>query len=413
MGGSPQTGVNERATYASLLRTRGVSALFGISLTTVIATSLQILALSVAVFQQTGSALWSTIAFAAGFLPQLVGGTLLTSLADRWPPRALLASGSVARAASAFVIAFGGLPPAASIAVVAVVAVWQPVPMAAQSTLLTRLVTGERYVLGRSVLGLISSGAQLLGLAAGGAAVQLLGATAAFAVAGLVSLLGLLPLLAIPRTSGAPGTAHRWRPAETWVGNGRLLRDPAVRRILVAWWLGPALLVGAEALVVPYVGEQRTAGMPAGLLLAAFPAGAAVGDLVVGRFLPDEVRRRSVPWLFALVGAPLLPLAWHPGLAVAWTCFALASVGMAYQLGGQQAFLAAVPETQRGLAFGLFSTGLMGGQGVGPVIAGIFADHIGAGLTMTALGLAILVAAARFGSVPAPRVEPPAAGAQT
>jgi hypothetical protein len=60
------------------------------------------------------------------------------------------------------VIAVGDLPPAVAIAPVALVAVWQPVPMAAQSALLTRLVSDERYVLGRSVLNLIGSGAQLL-----------------------------------------------------------------------------------------------------------------------------------------------------------------------------------------------------------------------------------------------------------
>jgi MFS family permease len=69
----------------ALLRSRGVAALFGISLANVLGTSLQIFALSVVVFQQTGSALWSSTAFAAGFLPQLLGGALLTSLADRLP----------------------------------------------------------------------------------------------------------------------------------------------------------------------------------------------------------------------------------------------------------------------------------------------------------------------------------------
>lgn len=392
--------VSARATYTELLRARGVSALFGVALTHVLGTSLQIFALSVFVFAQTGSALWSGIAFAAGFLPYLIGGALLTSLSDRWPPRALLTSGALTRAASAFVLAFGDLSPAVAIATVAVVTVWQPVPMAAQSALLTHLVSGDRYVLGRSVLNLIGSGAQLLGLAAGGAAVHWLGISAAFGAAGVLQLLGLLAVAAIPATKIPRTLSQRWQLRETWRGNGELLRDRVVRHILLSWWLPPTLLVGAEALVVAYMGERGQSAAPTGLLLAAFPAGAAVGDLVVGRFFPTHLRRRSTPWLFALVGAPLLPLTLHPGLAVTWLCFALASAGIAYQLGGQQAFLTAVPETQRGLAFGLFGTGLMGGQGLGPVLAGGLADIIGAGSTMTILGVSILFAAARYGRLP-------------
>jgi predicted MFS family arabinose efflux permease len=388
------------ATYAALLRTRGVAAVFGIALTNPLGMTLQIFALSVVVYQQTGSALWSSIAFAAGFLPQLFGGALLTSLADRWSARALLASGALTRAIPAFVLAVADLPPAVAISTVALVAVWQPVPQAAQSALLTRLVSGQRYVLGRSVLTVIGSGAQLLGLALGGAVVHWLGGPAAFAVAGLVHVVGLLAVLAIPAVGVVGGATDRWHPGETWRGNGRLLRDPTIRRLLLSWWLAPALLVGAEALVVAYMGERGGSAAPTGLLLATFPAGMAVGDIIVGRFLSARVRRRATPWLYALVGAPLLPVILNPGLLVTGLCFTLASAGMAYQLGGQEAFLDAVPEDQRGLAFGLFGTGLMGGQGIGPVLAGGLADTVGAAATMTALGVAILFAAIRYGPVP-------------
>ena len=394
------TAKTSTATYAALLRTRGVAPLFSLALTLIVGTSLQIFALSVYVYAETGSALWSSIAFAAGFLPQLLGGTLLTSLADRFPARTLLVSGAVVRGISAFLIAFGGLSPIAAIAVVAVVAVWQPVPLAAQSALLTRLLTGDRYVLGRSVMSLISSGAQLLGLALGGAAVQLLGTSAAFAVAGALQILGLLAVLAIPATPAVFTPARRWQLQETWRGNLDLLRSHHVRHLLLSWWLAPTLLVGAEALVVAYMGERDGSAAPTGLLLAAFPAGAAVGNLLVGRFVPAPLQQRATPWLFALVGLPLLPLALHPPLAATWLCFALSSAGMAYQLGGQRAFLAAVPEDRRGLAFGLYGTGLMGGQGIGPVLAGVTADIVGAGTTMAVLGVAILGAAARYGPLP-------------
>ena len=190
----------ERATYTQLMRARGVPSLFGLSLAHVLGTSLQIFALSVLVYEQTGSAFWSGTAFAAGFLPQLLGGAVLTSLADRWPARPVLVGGAALRTALALVLATGHLPPAAAIALVALVAVVQPVPSAVQSALVTRLLTGDLYVLGRSVFNIISSGSQLLGLAAGGAVIAALGPSATFVVAAAVQLVGMLLALTLTST---------------------------------------------------------------------------------------------------------------------------------------------------------------------------------------------------------------------
>ena len=398
-----------RATYGALLATRGAPQLFGLSLANVLGTSLQILALSVFVYDQTQSALWSSAAFAAGFLPQLLGGALLTSLADRWPTKPLLAAGAAVRALVAALLAVGHLGAGPAIALVAAVAVFQPVPSAAQSALVARLLHGELYVLGRSVFNVISYAAQLAGLAAGGAAVALLGDEGAFAVAAGIQVLGLIGIVALPRLGRPAPATDRWHPRETWHGNAALLADGVVRRILISWWLPSMLLVAGESLVVAYVGESHGSASHTGLLLAAFPAGAAVGDLVVGRWLPPRWRRRSVPWLLALVGAGLLPLAWHPPVAVAVACLAAASVGSSYQLGGQQAFLDAVPADRQALAFGLLGTGMMGFQGLGPVISGAIADVVGAGVTITGAGVAILLSVAFVGKVPdvRPRAEPP------
>jgi MFS family permease len=389
-----------RPTYAALLRSRGVTPLFGLSLATVLGTSLQILALSVLVYQRTGSPLWSSSAFAAGFLPQLLGGTLLTALADRWPARPVLAAGAAVRAGSAAALALADLPPPAAIALVGVVAVWQPLPSAVQSALVSRLLAGDLYVLGRSVFSLLSSGAQLLGLAVGGSLIAMLGAPATFGVAAGVQLVGLLATGALPSVPARTVAGDRWRIGDTWRGNRELLRDAVVRRILLSWWLPTTLLVGAESLVVAYVAERGGAAAPTGILLAAFPAGAAMGDLVVGRWLSAAQRRRAVPWLFVLVGVGLLPVCAHPATPVAFCCFAVASAATAYQLGGQQAFLDAVPDRRRGLAFGLFGTGLMAGQGLGPVLSGSLADVIGASATVTALGVAVLITAPVLARLP-------------
>jgi predicted MFS family arabinose efflux permease len=397
---------SESATYSHLLHAPGVPWLFALSLANVLGHSLQIFALSVLIYRQTGSAAWSSLAFAAGFLPQLVGGASLTSLADRWPARPVLAASAALRAVVALLLALGNLSPGVAIGIVALFAMWQPVPQAVQSALVTRLLVGDLYVLGRSVFSLISSGAQLLGLALGGAVIAALGPSATFLVAAAIHLLGMLASLAISLQGTGEPPEGRWRLGETWSGNLRLLRDHAVRRILLSWWVPITLLVGAEALVVAYVGEWGGSPAQTGVFLAAFPAGAAVGDVVVGRWLSPGLRRRVVPWLYTLVGAALLPLVWYPGTIATATCFAVASAATAYQLGSQQAFLDATPVDRRGLAFGLFGTGLMVGQGLGPVVAGALADVVGSGATMTVLGTTVLVSAVFLARLPP--ISPPA-----
>ena len=219
-------------------------------------------------------------------------------------------------------------------------------------------------------------------------------------MAAAVQLAGMLAALALPAT-GAATPEGRWHAGETWRGNVQLLKHGRVRHILLSWWVPSTLLVGAEALVVAYVGERGGSAAPTGLLLAAFPAGAAIGDLVVGRWLSAARRRRAVPWLFVLVGIPLLPLAWGPSTAVTVALFTVAGAATAYQLGGQQDFLDAVPDARRGLAFGLYGTGMMTCQGVGPVVAGVLADVVGAAVTITALGATVLFAALFLARLPA------------
>lgn len=69
----------------------------------------------------------SALAFGIGFLPQLFGSLLLGSMADRLPPRALIAGGYALACAAALLLALVRMPIAASLGVVALVALATPV----------------------------------------------------------------------------------------------------------------------------------------------------------------------------------------------------------------------------------------------------------------------------------------------
>ena len=249
-----------------------------------------------------------------------------------------------------------------------------------------------RYVLGRSVLNLASAGAQLAGLGAGGVLIAALGGHRALLAAAAAQLLAaLIFAIGLPaRRPPAADVARRWRLGDTWRGNARLLANPRIRAILLLWWIPPALLGGAESLVVPYVAGTGAPPASAGWVLAAMPVGMFLGDLIVGRFCTPPTRERLVLPLMLLMGLPLLPLAARLTLPVTAGVLGLASAGFAYQLGRQQAFLDAVPHEAQGLAFGLYSTGIMTGQGLGPIAAGALASILGAGSTMALAGVALI-----------------------
>ena len=94
-----------------------------------------------------------------------------------------------------------------------------------------------------------------------------------------------------------------------------------------------------------------------------------------------------------LTGLPLLLFWSRPPLAAAAVVLLVSGLGFAYQLGIQQAFLDAVPERLRGQAFGLYTTGAMGGQGLGPLVAGVLASALAPGPAMALAGSGTVIAA--------------------
>ena len=383
-----------RTTYRSVFATRGYPALYAGSALHMTAASLQVLAFSVAVYGATHSPAWSSIAFAAGFLPQVVGGAVLPSIADRTPARLLLPIGSVVRLVSAALLASGALGLGGGLAVVAISAMLQPLFGAGQSALVSRLLDGDRYVLGRSLFTMTSMIAQLAGIAIGGATLQALGPAPALllaaglqAVSAVVFAVGL-PSLPVPRVD-----RERWHVAETVRGYRAVWGVPVLRGLLLLWWTPLAIFVGAESLAVAYAGAAGANGLLTALLIGAPPAGALVGEVVVGRLCRPATRERLVLPLLALTGVGLLPLALVPPPPVAAALLFVASIGLAYELGNQHAYRDAVPPGQEGIAFGLLGVGMMTGQGIGPLIAGPLASLIGTGAAMGLCGAAVVVAA--------------------
>ena len=118
-----------------------------------------------------------------------------------------------------------------------------------------------------------------------------------------------------------------------------------------------------------------------------------LGDVIVGRFCrPAACQRLAFP-LAALMGVPLLALAFRPPLPLTGTVLFACGFGFAYMLGVQQPFLDSLPDRLRGQAFGLNSTGMMAGQGLIPPVAGGLAAASGVGPAMAVAGAVTILAA--------------------
>ncbi|MGW8488813.1 MFS transporter [Streptomyces sp. NPDC055886] len=393
------TQVNHRATYREVLAEPRFRLLFSTRVVAITADALRITTFSVLVFSSTGSALLSAVAFGIGFIPQLFGSLLLGSLADRLPPRALITGGYALTCATALLLAVVRMPVAASLGVVALVSLATPVFHGASSRLVAQSLKGDAYVLGRSLSNIASAGAQLSGLALGGAAVAVLGPRRALAVSAVLyfgcalAIRIRLPRLQPGAFGGTPGSTRGSTGGDSGAdagadggsgrgaadggavraslqGAGLLLRDRTVRRLMLAQWLPVALVAGAEGLIVAYAGERRFAPGRYAVLMGCLPVGMLVGDLLVGRFLRPRTRERLVVPLAALAGLPLIGFAAEPGVGVSACLLLISGLGYAYGLGLQRPFLDALPQNGQGQAFGLLGSGSMTLQGVGPVCLG-------------------------------------------
>jgi hypothetical protein len=173
---------------------------------------------------------------------------------------------------------------------------------------------------------------------------------------------------------------------QTWLANKALLGNARVRGLLLAQWLPNGLIVGAEALYVPYAGKA------AGILFTAAAAGMLAGDMVIGRWTTSRQRRRLSLPLYGLLAGPYLAFVAHPATIVAAAMVATASFGYSACLGLQERLLVAAPEHICGQALGLAGAGMMSMQAIAAAATGALASRFPAGAVMAAAGVASLLA---------------------
>ncbi|MFE4380293.1 MFS transporter [Streptomyces cyaneofuscatus] len=388
------------AGYRAVFAVTEFRAVFAAHLLSLLGVVVSELALTVLVYDLTGSPLLSALTFALGMLPYVIGGTLFAGVADRYPARRVLVVCDLVCAACVAVMLVPATPVAGLLALRCLVAAVAPVFTGTRMAALTDILgDGDLYVLGRSLLRIVSQSAMLIGFGAGGVLLTVLSPRGAITVT-VVTFLCSAALLRF-------GT--RDRPARAGSGSATLLReslsgarlvlgDRRIRALLLLFWLPAMFVVAPEALAAPYVAEIGAGPAALGLLLCAMAVGHVGAELFVGSALRPRTRSRIVLPVAAVGLLPLVVYVARPGLPLALAALALAGTGAAYVIGLDQWFVDAVPPELRGRAMTLLTAGLMTIQGAGMALAGLAAEffpvhHVVAGSGIIGTVVALLVVA--------------------
>ncbi|MEU4108513.1 MFS transporter [Streptomyces sp. NPDC027717] len=385
MSAPPKAPAPVRTGYRHVLAVPEFRAVFAAHVLSLLGVVVSEIALSVLVYDLTGSPLMSALAFAVGFLPYAVGGTLLAPVADRFPARRVLVVCDLVCAACVAAMVAPGAGVGVLLALRCCVAVVSPVFAGTRmATLADVLGDGDAFVLGRSLIRIVSQSALLIGYGLGGLLLT--------AVSPRHALLITVGTFLASATLLRLGTRHRparLRPErEKEGGTLGLLRNRRVLVLLLVFWVPAMFSVVPEALAAPYSDDLGAGPAGLGLLMCALPVGTIAGELFAGARLGPATRERIVLPLLCLAVVPYLGYALSPGLWPSLLLLVLAGACSAYTLGLDQWFVRAVPEESRGRAMTLLSAGLMTIQGVGMAGAGALAEAVGVRGAVEAAGVA-------------------------
>ncbi len=374
--------------YADALKVREFRALYIAQVASGIGDQVAKVALAVLVYDRTSSPLLAALAYAAGFLPWIVAGPVLSPLADRLPRRRVMVVCELGRAALFGAMALHGVPLLVLFVLLFLASILAPPFEAARAATLPDVLTGDLYVVGSSLGAISSQLVQVLGFAGGGALVAAVGARGAlgldavtFAVSGLLLLVRL-----VSRPPAATG-ARPTLVADVREGSRVVFASPVLRSILLLAWVGAAFSIVPEGLAVTYADSRNAGPLATGLLLAANPVGAVIGAFAIGRLVAPSRRLRLMLPLAVLTFLPLMGTVVHPPVAVACLLWAMSGVGLAFQLPANATFVAGVPAASRGRAFGLAQSGLQVFQGLALTVGGALAQVLPVQRVVTLAGL--------------------------
>ena len=387
-----------------MLAVREFRPLLGNFLLSTIGDELARVALTVLVYQRTSSALLSAITFAISYLPWLIGGPVLSALADRLPRQRVMVATDAGRAVLVALMAVPGMPLPALLVLMFVLALCSPPFESARSALVADVLEGDRYAVANSMTNVGLQVAQVIGFVAAGALVTWVDPAGALLVdAGTFVVSAIWLACGLQRRPAPTGDGERKSLLrDALEGFSFIQRSPRLVAIIAVLWLGTGFVYAPEGIAAPLVAELGLGATGVGILLAANPLGVTIGGLAVARLVAPRRREQLVPALVVLSLVPMVLAGLTAGLAapgvltftVVVVLLFVSGLGSAWMIPLNAAFVQAVPASHRGRAFGVAVSGLYGVQGLGALAAGAAAEAFppsGVVVLCGAIGLAAVV----------------------
>ncbi|MCT2581555.1 MFS transporter [Actinophytocola gossypii] len=331
-------------------------------------------ALAVLVYGRTRSALAATVTYALTFLPALLGGVLLSWVADRFRRREVMVVTDLLRAVLVAAMAIPGLSLLVVCGLLVIVVLLGSPFTAARSALLPDVLPGDHYERGLALVQITGQSAQLAGFAGGGLLVAALSPPVALlGNAGTFLLSAALVRFGVADRPAPAATADR-REGGTVAVLGAIAGDRRRRAlVLLAWLVG--WYVVPESLAAPYADQLGAGPAAVGVLMAADPLGSVLGAWLFTRFVPAPVRGRLVGVLAVGAGLPLVACVFRPDLPVTLVLWGLSGMlATAYLVQTQAEFVRATVETERGRAVGVAAAGIIAAQGLAVLAGGLLAE---------------------------------------
>ena len=377
----PQVAVAAAPGYRTVLANREYRALWLTHVTSVLGDQVTLLVLASLVLARTGSVALSALSYTTMFLPWLLGGPLLSVLADRCPRRTVMIVCDVLRGLVVLTMALPVVPVWGLFALAATVALLGPPFEAARGATVPDVLTADEYPVAQSLSMASLQVAQLAGFGVGGLLVTLRPGSWALCVDAATFLLSALVLRrCVVWRPGTNPTSDR--SARTWVrdsvqGMSLVARTVELRRLLGLSAVVAAVTVVPESLAVAQADRSGQLPLVAGLLCAALPFGTALGAVLAGRWAPTGNRLALVRPLALLSCAACAACLWEPSTPVLLLLWVLAGVGAGSLLRANVAFVLRVPPELRGRALSVAQVVLQVGQGAAIAAAGLLAGRVG------------------------------------
>ncbi len=385
----------DRASYREVFAIAEFRALFAAQVLSYTGDQFAQVAIAILVYGRTRSPFLTALAYALSYLPPIVGGPLLSGLADLFSRRRVMIVCDLLRVGTVGLMAIPAMPFTPLCALLFCTVLIGAPFTSARSALMPDVLPGDTFVLGSAIGNITYQASQIVGFVAGAAVVATLGTHRTLAVDALTFLLSALIVALGVRRRPSPRREGDARPS-LWAISADGVRivfgNPVLRTLLMFGWLAGFTIV-PEGLAVPYAHSLHRGALAVGLLMAAMPLGMVIGAFLFGKLAPPSARMRMMGWLAMLYCAPLIVSVWNPPLWVVLAAWVLAGAGGAYQLAAAAAFVQALTPDTRARAFGVAQSGLYVVQGLGILVGGAVAEAIGPTLTVGLAGLAGLTAA--------------------